>query len=92
MYYNFDPEIQEIINASLDTPPTKKITATNDVSISAGPEGVIGHYGITVKDYTDQTLAKTQGFTTIASSMGNIYEAAAFASTRGLPINMATHA
>lgn len=90
IYYTFDPALQAIINGSNKNISLKKITAINDVSISAGPDGVIGQYGATVKDYSDKTLQATGGFTTISSSMGDIYEAAAFATTRGLPSNLAT--
>lgn len=84
-----DPEFQEMINTPYDF-SLKKITATNDVTITSAEDSLIGTYGVTVKEYSDITLTKTGKFTTISSSMGNIYQAANFAMQRGLPSSMAS--
>ena len=78
-----------MINAPYDS-SFKKITATNDVTITSAEDSLIGTYGVTVKEYSNITLTKTGKFTTIASSMGNIYQAANFAMQRGLPGSMAS--
>lgn len=85
---HFSQDFQDMVSKTLPLPDLRG-TATNDVSIYASDQHVRGVFGITVKDYSDKTLQKVNGFTTISSSVGNIYNAAQLATQYGLPAGMA---
>ena len=64
-------------------------TATNDSSISASINGVVGIWGGTVKEYSEKTVKRFKGWTGI-SDFENIYTAAGLAVQYGLPVYAAS--
>lgn len=88
---HLDQDFQKIINNALPDFTEHLITATNDVTISSTIDNVIGTYGGNVKEYSDQTVLKLDGFTVVSSSSGTIYYAAQRATQYGLPTTLASN-
>ena len=88
---HLDQDFQKIINNAMPDFTERLITATNDVTISSTIDNVIGTYGGNVKEYSDQTVLKLDGFTVVSSSSGTIYYAAQRATQYGLPTTMASN-
>lgn len=88
--HHLDPEYQKIINSATPILTNRKITVTNDTTLTAGINGVAGTWGGNVKEYSDETLRKLEGFTVVASSAGTLFFAAQRATQYGLPSVMAS--